>query len=198
MEISTATPGVAQRDLLIDALRQHALKIEQVQLSNGSTSEYYVDVKEAVFLPHPARIIGKQVAAFAHEVGATAVGGLVQGANALASAAIMVDEGTDLAGFFVRKEEKSHGLHRLIEGPRARLAPGTHVLVVDDVVTTGASTVQAIERVLDAGLHVAGVLSVVDRLAGGEELIGQAAGGAPYRYLVNIDELYPDRPDRND
>jgi orotate phosphoribosyltransferase len=67
--------------------------------------------------------------------------------------------------------------------------------VVEDVVTSGGSTVRAIERIKDQDLEVAGTLSVVDRLAGGAEAI-EAAGGAPYRSLVTIDELHPDRPDR--
>jgi orotate phosphoribosyltransferase len=76
------------------------------------------------------------------------------------------------------------------------LEPATRCLVVEDVVTTGGSTVRAIERILEEGLEVAGVTSVVDRLAGGAEAIAEASGGAPYRPLVTIDELYPDRPDR--
>ena len=67
--------------------------------------------------------------------------------------------------------------------------------MVEDVVTTGGSTVKAIERIREEGLEVAGVVSVVDRLAGGAEAIVEAAG-APYRALVTIDELYPERPDR--
>jgi orotate phosphoribosyltransferase len=63
-------------------------------------------------------------------------------------------------------------------------------------VTTGGSTVKAIERMREEDLEIAGVVSVVDRLAGGGEAITEAAGGAPYRPLVTIDELYPDRPDR--
>lgn len=70
------------------------------------------------------------------------------------------------------------------------------VLVVEDTVTTGGSTAQAIERVKEEGLEVVGVVAVVDRLAGGAERI-EAAAGAPYRALVTIDEIYPDRPDRS-
>lgn len=116
------------------------------------------------------------------------------GADPLASAAIGADAGSELVAFFVRKERKQHGLQRWIEGPL--LDEGTPCLVVEDVVTTGGSTVQAIERILEQGLAVAGVVSVVDRLAGGEEAISEASGGAPYRALVTIDELHPERPDR--
>ena len=80
--------------------------------------------------------------------------------------------------FFVRKERKEHGLQRWIEGPP--LEPGERCLIVEDVVTTGGSTIKAIERVREEGLEIAGVVSVLDRLAGGGEAIEAAAGGAPY------------------
>jgi orotate phosphoribosyltransferase len=95
--------------------------------------------------------------------------------------------------FFVRKERKAHGLQRWVEGPP--LDPGERCLIVEDVVTTGASTVTAIERVREEGLEVVGVLSVLDRLAGGAEAI-EAAAGAPYAALATIDDVYPERPDR--
>ena len=93
----------------------------------------------------------------------------------------------------MRKERKEHGLQRWIEGPA--LEPGERCLVVEDVVTTGGSTVKAIERVREEGLEVAGVVSVLDRLAGGAEAIGRR-GGAPYAPLTTIDDVYPERPDR--
>src|ERR671931_1745768 len=110
----------------------------------------------------------------------------------LACAAIAVPEGNGLVGFFVRKERKEHGLQRWVEGP---VEAGTSCLVVEDTVTTGDSTVAAIERIREEGLEIAGALCVVDRLAGGGEAIAEAAG-APFRALVTIDELYPERPDR--
>ena len=110
----------------------------------------------------------------------------------LACAAIAVPGGEGLVGFFVRKDRKQHGLQRWIEGP---VEAGTRCLVVEDTVTTGGSTVSAIERMREEGLEVAGAVCVVDRLAGGGEAIAEAAG-APFRALVTIDELYPERPDR--
>jgi orotate phosphoribosyltransferase len=103
-----------------------------------------------------------------------------------------VPAGDDLVGFFVRGERKQHGLQRWVEGP---VAAGDRCLVVEDTVTSGGSTVKAIEKIREQGLEVAGVVAVVDRLAGGGERI-EAAANAPYRALVTIDELYPQRPDR--
>ena len=181
------------RDTLLAELREHALVIGEVTLSSGRTAQYYIDAKRALLRPTAYRAAGVLIAAEAAERGADAVGGMTMGADPLACAAIGSEEGDGLVAFFVRKERKQHGLQRWIEGPE--LAAGTRCLVVEDVVTTGGSTVRAIERIREEGLEVAGVTAVVDRLAGGAEAIEEAAD-APYRPLVTIDELYPDRPDR--
>jgi orotate phosphoribosyltransferase len=175
------------RETLLAELREHALVIGEVTLSSGQKAQYYVDAKRALLRPAAYRATGELIAAEAAERGAAAVGGMTMGADPLACAAIGADGGQALVAFFVRKDRKQHGLQRWIEGPV--LAPGTRCLVVEDVVTTGGSTVRAIERILEEGLGVAGVVSVVDRLAGGAEAIGEASGGAPYRPLVTIDEL---------
>jgi orotate phosphoribosyltransferase len=186
-------PDGAQATLLAE-LREHALVIGEVTLSSGQTAQYYVDAKRALLQPRAFRAAGELIAAEAAVREATAVGGMTMGADPLACAAIGSPGGDGLIAFFVRKERKEHGLQRWIEGPE--LAPGTRCLVVEDVVTTGGSTVRAIERILEEGLQVAGVTAVVDRLAGGGEAI-ESAAGAPYRPLLTIDDLYPDRPDRS-
>ena len=122
---------------------------------------------------------------------ATAVGGMTMGADPVACAALA--GGADVKAFFVRKEAKPHGLQRRVEGPL--LEPGDRCLVVEDVVTTGGSTLQAIEALHEAGHEICGVVCVLDRLAGGGERI-EAAAGAPYVPLATIDDVYPDRPDR--
>jgi orotate phosphoribosyltransferase len=93
----------------------------------------------------------------------------------------------------VRKEAKSHGLARRVEGPL--LVPGERCMLVEDVVTTGGSTIRAFEALRDEGHEVCGVLAICDRLAGGAEAI-RAATGAPYAALATIDDVYPSRPDR--
>jgi orotate phosphoribosyltransferase len=180
------------RDTLIDALRAHALVIGEVTLTSGATAQYYVDVKRAILRPAGFAALAELVAGHAREWNATAVGGLTMGADAPACAALA--GGADVVAFFVRKETKAHGLQRRIEGPL--LEPGTRCLVVEDVVTTGGSTVQAIEAVREAGHEVCGVVTVLDRLAGGAEAIAAASGGAPYAALASIDDVYPERPDR--
>src|SRR5919108_4703696 len=180
------------RERLIAALREHALVIGEVTLTSGRKSGYLVDAKRAILLPEGFRALGELVAAEAERVGATAVGGTTMGADPIACSALAA--GAPLKAFFVRKEMKEHGLQRWIEGPPLR--PGERCLVVEDVVTTGGSTIHAIERVREEGFEVAGVVSVLDRLAGGAEAIQTASDGAPYTPLTTIDDVYPERPDR--
>jgi orotate phosphoribosyltransferase len=183
------------RETLLAELREHALVIGEVTLASGQTAEYYVDAKRALLRPPAFHAVGQLLATEAGWRAATAVGGMSMGADPLATAAIGADEGENLVAFFVRKERKEHGLQRWIEGPV--LDTGSRCLVVEDVVTTGGSTVEAIERILEEGLAIAGVVSVVDRLAGGGEAIEAAADGIHYKPLVTIDELYPERPDKD-
>jgi orotate phosphoribosyltransferase len=181
------------RERLVRELRDHALVIGEVTLTSGRTAQYYVDAKRAILRPEGFRALGELVAAEAERLGATAVGGMTMGADPIACAALA--GGAPVKAFFVRKDRKQHGLQRWIEGPE--LEPGERCLVVEDVVTTGGSTVKAIERIQEEGFEVAGVVSVLDRLAGGGEAIAAAAGdSAPYTPLATIDDVYPERPDR--
>jgi len=166
--------------------------IGEVTLSSGRTASYYVDARRALLRPAGFRAAGELIAAMAGEVGADAVGGPATAAIPPACAALAVAAGERLVGFFVRGERKAHGLQRWVEGP---VEAGARCLVVEDTVTTGGSTVRAIERMREEGLEVAGAVAVVDRLAGGGEAIA-AAARAPFRALITIDELYPERPDR--
>ena len=179
------------KNRLVDELRTHALVIGQVQLTSGRTAEYYVDAKRAVLLPAGFRALGELVAEKARAWNATAVGGLTMGADPVACAALAA--GADVKAFFVRKEGKQHGLQRRIEGPL--LDPEHRCVIVEDVVTTGGSTLTAIEAVREAGHQIVGVITVLDRLAGGAQRIEEAAQ-APYYACATIDDLYPGRPDR--
>jgi orotate phosphoribosyltransferase len=177
---------------LIDELRTHALVIGEVVLTSGATAQYYVDAKRAVLRPAGFAAMGELIAARASEWNADAVGGLTMGADAPACAALA--GGADVRAFFVRKETKAHGLQRRIEGPP--LEEGTRCVIVEDVVTTGGSTLQAIDAVRAAGHEVVGVITILDRLAGGGEAIRAAVAPAPYEALATIDDVYPERPDR--
>jgi orotate phosphoribosyltransferase len=179
------------RQRLLTALREHALVIGEVVLTSGRTAQYLVDAKRAILLPDGFHALAELVAVQAGEWGATAVGGMTMGADPIACAALA--GGADVKAFFVRKELKAHGLSRRIEGPL--LDSSDRCMLVEDVVTTGSSTIRALDAIRAEGHEVCGVLSICDRLAGGAEAIEQAAG-VPYVALTTIDEVYPERPDR--
>jgi orotate phosphoribosyltransferase len=176
---------------LLAELRDHALVIGEVVLTSGRTAQYLVDAKRAILRPHGFRALAELVADQARAWNATAVGGMTMGADPIACAALA--GGADVKAFFVRKEVKSHGLSRRIEGPL--LTDDDRCMLVEDVVTTGGSTLRALEALQDEGHKVCGVLAICDRLAGGKEAIEEAAR-APFVALTTIDDVYPDRPDR--
>lgn len=185
------------RARLIAALRKEALIIGDVTLASGRRASYYVDVRRAVLLPEVFAEIGVLLGQIATELHASAVGGVPVGAIPVACAAL----GAAAAGypttleraFIIRGERKQHGLRRSIEGPQ--LGRGERCLLVEDVVTTGGSTVRVLEQLAGEEIEIAGVVCVLDRLAGGGEAIA-AATDAPFRALTTIDEVYPERPDR--
>jgi orotate phosphoribosyltransferase len=178
------------RERLLSELREHALVIGEVVLTSGQTAQYLVDAKRAILRPAGFRALSELVAEQARAWDATAVGGMTMGADPIACAALA--GGAEIKAFFVRKEVKAHGLARRIEGPM--LDADERCMLVEDVVTTGGSTLRALEALRDEGHQVCGVLAICDRLAGGAEAIEQAAG-APYVALTTIDEVYPERPD---
>ena len=182
---------MSAKETLIEELRRHALVIGEVTLTSGATASYYVDAKRAILRPAGFTALAELVATYARQWEATAVGGMSMGADAPACAALA--GGADVKAFFVRKDSKAHGLQRKIEGPL--LEPGERCLIVEDVVTTGGSTVKAIEAVRAEGFDVVGVVSILDRLAGGAKNIALASSDAPYEPLATIDDVYPERPE---
>jgi orotate phosphoribosyltransferase len=179
------------RARLCAELQAHGLIIGEVVLASGRTSQYLIDAKRAILRPAGFFALAELVADQARSWEATAIGGMTLGADPIACAALA--GGADVKAFFVRKEPKTHALGRQIEGPP--LAATDRCMVVEDVVTTGGSTIRAIQAVRAAGHEICGVLAVCDRLAGGAEAIERAAE-APFRALTTIDEIYPSRPDR--
>jgi orotate phosphoribosyltransferase len=192
MDVHTNALETARRRL-VEELRAHALVIGEVTLTSGAKAQYYIDAKRAILRPAGFAALGTLVAAQVAEWDGTALGGMTMGADPVACAGLA--GGTQAKAYFVRKDSKAHGLQRRIEGPP--LDPDERCVVVEDVVTTGGSTLAAIAALHEAGQRICGVISVLDRLAGGGSAIEQAAG-APYVALTTIDDVYPDRPDRTD
>ena len=180
------------RERLLDELREHALLTNgPFVLTSGRTAEYLVDAKRAILRPAGFRALAELIAEQARVWDAAAVGGMTMGADPIACAALA--GGAEVKAFFVRKEVKGHGLSRRIEGPP--IEAGERCMIVEDVVTTGGSTIRALEAVREEGHEICGVVAICDRLAGGAQAIEQAAG-APFVALTTIDEVYPERPDR--
>ena len=155
-------------------------------LASGRTSPYYFNCKTTVYHPEGMRLVGRLLFAAIRELDPAAVGGLTLGADPLAYACAYTSflEGQPIEAFVVRKEPKDHGTRLPIEG---NVAAGDRVVVVDDVITTGGSTLKAIDACRAAGLQVVGCCVLVDRQEGGREAI--AAAGVPVTALVTRDEV---------
>jgi orotate phosphoribosyltransferase len=162
-----------KRSRLLELLKTRAFAEREVTLSSGLKSNFYIDCKQVSLDAEGAYLIGELFNATIDEVAptATAVGGLTLGADPLATATSIASflAGRPRAAFLVRKEPKGHGTNQWVESPG--LAAGTRVVVVEDVVTTGAATLKAIERAKLAGFEVLHAVALVDRLEGGRAAI---------------------------
>ena len=170
--MSLATPDDRQR--LLEMLRTLSYEKRSIVLSSGKTSDFYIDCKRTVLTPEGHYRVGRLLLdAIARETPqAAAVGGMTLGADPLASAVSLTSwiANKPLPAFIVRKERKGHGTGAWIEG-RSNLKDRDPVAIVEDVVTTGASTLRAVERVVEEGLVVAGAFCLVDRDEGGRQAL---------------------------
>jgi len=153
------------RDLLLQLLLKHSYVEGEVTLASGKKSDFYIDCRQTVLRSDGHAAVGRVFLEVIRErfPEAEAVGGVVLGACPIASAVSLtssLDGGKPLNAFYLRKEPKAHGMGKLLEGP---VAPGTPVVVVEDVVTTGGSTFKAIDAAQAEGLRVLGVIALVDR-----------------------------------
>lgn len=178
------------RTSLISIIREHALRFGQFTLASGKQASYYLDCRMVTL--HP--IGSNQIAAGMLDLILNnyfgkipdAVGGLAIGADPI-TAAIIVHAGLrekHLLGFMVRKEAKQHGTGKLVEGP---VQPGMKCVIVEDVITSGGSALQAANAARDFGLEVVGVIGVIDRLEGGEAVF--QAAGIPLTSLLTINDF---------
>jgi len=169
---------VNDRDELLELIVRHSFERRKVVLSSGRESDFYLDLRATMMRPRGILLAGQLL--FARlQAGACvdAVGGMVVAAVPVVSAVLLAaarsgGEAADLLGFFVRKEAKKHGLGKRIEGA---FAAGQTVALVEDTMTTGGSTLEALEAVTAAGAKVARVLCIVDRGEGAADAF-QARG----------------------
>jgi orotate phosphoribosyltransferase len=184
-QTATASPVIRE---LIGLVETKALKRGTFRLASGREASFYLDAKQVVLDAHGAMLVGRAILERLRSLGSlpAAVGGMSIGADPITSAVITMAgvEGLPLKGFMVRKEPKDHGTKKYVEGP---VEPGQRVVIVEDVTTTGGSSLLAIDRVHEFGLVVERVVTVIDRLAGAKDAF--AARGIPLESLVTIRDL---------
>jgi orotate phosphoribosyltransferase len=152
---------------------------QAIRLTSGRTSTFYVNLKPTMMDPEGAALLAKLVLAEARAAGAELVGGLEMGAVPIVSAVAAesyrsANGGGRIAGFFVRKKPKEHGVKALVEGlADSQTLEGRRVMIVEDVTTTGGSIMQAVEAARAAGAEIAGVLTIVDRDEGAGEMVAE-------------------------
>jgi orotate phosphoribosyltransferase len=176
-----------ERAKLLQLLAEKSFRLGQFKLSSGGTSDYYIDCRITTLDAQGSRLTGE---VFWEEIRARgwrpqAIGGLTMGADPIVSAVAVVSG--QVHGFLVRKAEKQHGTGQRIEGFRER---GARVVIVDDVCTTGASTVQAIEAAREFGFEIMGVMCLVEREeADGRPHVEKAAAPAPFVALFTANDV---------
>ncbi|MEM9568221.1 MAG: orotate phosphoribosyltransferase [Cyanobacteria bacterium P01_E01_bin.34] len=183
-----------QKKALIYLLRQLAYREGDFTLSSGQKSTYYINCKPVTLHPQGAYLVGQLVLAELPE-NVEAVAGLTLGADPIVSAVSLAsayadrapqpETLTNLPGLIVRKKAKGHGTQAYIEGPT--LPANTCIWILEDVVTTGASALQAADRIADAGYTVGGILALVDRQQGGAQLYAEAK--LPFKSLLTIADI---------
>jgi orotate phosphoribosyltransferase len=175
------------RQELLSLLAIKSFRLGEFKLSSGATSDYYVDCRTTTLDARGAQLTGQVLLEEIRQRGwrPQAIGGLTMGADPLV-VAVAVTSG-DIHGFLVRKGEKQHGTGQRIEGFREK---GARVVIVDDVCTTGASTIQAIEAAREFGFAITGVMCLVEREeAKGRPTVEKAAAPAPFISIVTATDV---------
>jgi orotate phosphoribosyltransferase len=170
------------RDQLLKLLATNSFRLGEFTLSSGAKSDYYIDCRTTTLHARGAELTGRVFLDLIQQHGwkPQAVGGLTMGADPIvvATSVISSQAGAPIHGFLVRKAEKAHGMGRRVEGFQQK---GACVIIVDDVCTTGGSTIQAIEAAREFGFNIDGVACLVERLeAGGRPAVEKAAAPAPF------------------
>jgi len=181
---------------LLSTLAHKSFRLGEFKLSSGGTSDYYIDCRTTTLDAQGSRLTGEVFLEEIRQRGwrARAIGGLTMGADPIVVAVSVVSG--ELDGFLVRKAEKQHGTGQRIEGFREK---GARVVIVDDVCTTGASTVQAIEAAREFGFEVVGVMCLVEREeANGRQNVEKAAGAASFISIFTANDVRKEHILQND
>ena len=172
----------SSREQLLNLLATNSFRLGEFTLSSGGKSDYYIDCRTTTLHAQGSELTGRVFLELIQQHGwkPQAVGGLTMGADPIvvATSVISSQAGNPIHGFLVRKAEKAHGMGRRVEGFQEK---GARVVIVDDVCTTGSSTIQAIEAAREFGFEVVGAACLVERLeAGGKPAVEKAAAPAPF------------------
>ena len=161
------------KNQLLKILKKHSFKRKRVILSSGKSSNFYFDGRISSLMSSGAYLIADILLKMIKHDRINAIGGLTLGADPIigATVALSAKKKHPINGFIVRKDEKKHGMKRKIEGPA--LKKSSRVVIIDDVVTTGSSTIQAIKAVQEIGCTIVRVIAVVDRCDGATENIAK-------------------------
>jgi orotate phosphoribosyltransferase len=196
MSSSRPDPRQYPRTDLLRILAQKSFRLGEFKLSSGGTSDYYIDCRTTTLDAKGSRLSGEVFTEEIRQRGwkPAAIGGLTMGADPIVTAVSVVSG--ELNGFLVRKAEKQHGTGQRIEGFREK---GARVVIVDDVCSTGASTVQAIEAAREFGFEVVGVMCLVEREeAKGRPNVEKAAAPAPFVSIFTACEVRSEHAMQND
>ncbi|HMO13517.1 MAG TPA: orotate phosphoribosyltransferase [Pirellulaceae bacterium] len=171
---------------LIELVKQHALKLGNFTLASGKQANFYLDCRKLTLTGEGANLIAHGMLDHLGRDLPDAVGGMAIGADPITAALVTVayQQGKELRGFIVRKEAKAHGTGQEVEGP---VRAGDRVVIVEDTVTTGGSSMRAVEKAQAFGLVVTSVLAVIDRCEGAAEFFRQ--NQLPFHALLTIQDL---------
>lgn len=173
-----------QRERLKELFLNRAVSFGTFTLASGKTSNYYINSKKVLFHSEAIALLGELLFEATQDLNIQAIGGLEVGAIPMATAACLSyhQHGREIEGFFVRKEVKGHGSKQRVEG---QVKSGDRVAVIDDVLTTGGSVIQAIEEIEKIGASVSRVVCIVDRLQGAKAALAKY----DYRPLFTIEDF---------
>jgi orotate phosphoribosyltransferase len=180
------------RARLVALLAERSFERRRVTLASGKESDFFIDCKQTILTAEGHALVGELMfQALSGLPACQAVAGVELGGCPLASAVSLVSfqKGRPLPALYVRKEQKDHGTKRLVEGDKS-ITPGLPTVVLEDVITTGGSTLKAVDKLNQAGVKVVGVVALVDRLEGGAEAI--KAAGLPLVSIATRRDFMPD------
>jgi orotate phosphoribosyltransferase len=178
-----------EKERLLQILKELSYEEGDFVLASGKKSTFYIDAKETTLNPEGMYLVGNIMYTLVRETpGIDAVGGVSIGGDPLVCSVVLsaFNRQDNLVGFLIRKEPKGHGTNRWVEGGK-NLRKGMNVMILEDVVTTGGSSLKAIEATEKEGYHVIGIVAILDRLNGGKEAI--ESNGYIFKSIFNLNNL---------